>query len=78
MEELGLSGGCTVGGESLSDTEHLTEPDFTSLLCVLHIWLYCLLRFLGASLDVEQSLASAALGIVGTEAEGSMGLWIPE
>ena len=78
MEEPGLSEGCTVGGESLSDTEHLTEPDFTSLLCVLHIWLYCLLRFLGASLVVEQSLASAALGIVGTEAEGSVGLWISE
>ena len=28
---------------SLKDTEQLIEPDLTSFLCVLQIWLYCLL-----------------------------------
>ena len=30
------------GGVSLKDTEQLIEPDLTSFLCVLQIWLYCL------------------------------------
>ena len=79
---LELAEECTLGGESLSDTEHLTEPDSTSLLWVLQIWLYCLLRFLlglGGILEVEHSLDLAAvLDVVGEEAEGIVGLRVTE
>ena len=55
-----------MGGESLKDLEHLTSPDFTNLLWVLQIWLYCLLKPLGGADVVEHSLAAAAavLGVV--------------
>ena len=54
-----------MGGESLKDIEHLTSPDFTNLLWVLQIWLYCLLNLLGGADVVEHSLAVAAvLGVV--------------
>lgn len=52
-----------VGGVSLSDTEHLTTPDFTSFLWVVQILLNSLLSLLGgANLIEHKTEESIGLG----------------
>ena len=65
-------------GESLNEAEHLTTPDFTNLLCVLQILLYCLLRLLDGGIIgavvLHSPLAVAVFGVVGKSTAGTVGL----
>ena len=68
--ELGAGGRSSVGGVLLRETEQVTAPDLTSLLCVLQMVLYCLLRakLLGGADTVTHS---SITWVGGWETDGS-------